>query len=295
MGPMRLLFLPIAAALLLGAAAGPPPQDAAEALLETLDRSRREAGAGPLRREPVLDRIAAARAAEVAGKPEAGRFDPRSPVESALKAAGVRRWLRASEHLQWLSGYSDVAAAVAASWRKNPTAWASAMERGWNAAGAATVTAADGAVVVLVLLVERETIPADLEALEAATVAAVDAVREREGLGPLVPDPRAVEAARAHSRDMARGRFLAHDSPTRGSFVTRLNAAAVAHLKAAENVGKILRETDPVRAAVDGWMDSPGHRANILTPAYDRTGVGIAVDDEGAYYFTQIFIEAPRP
>lgn len=294
MTPMRLAILALSAALLTGAAADPPPRETTASILHALDGARREAGVPGLERDPSLDRVAAERAMEVATRPESRRFEPRDPVESALAKAGVRRYLRAAEHLQWLSGYPDVAGAVAASWRKNAAAWSQAMDRGWSAVGAATVEAPDGAVVVTVVFLEREVAPPDLALLESATVAAINAIRERRGLQPLAPEPRAGAAARAHSGDMARHAFLGHDSPSHGGFIARVKAAKVEYAAAAENVAKTLREPDPVRAAVDGWMDSPGHRANILTPTYDRTGVGVAVDEDGAYYFTQIFVLAPE-
>ncbi len=51
---------------------------------------------------------------------------------------------------------------------------------------------------------------------------------------------------------------------------------------------------DPVAAIVDGWVNSPGHRANLLHPHMRRTGVGIALDDGGVLYFTQLFLQ-PEP
>jgi uncharacterized protein YkwD len=42
---------------------------------------------------------------------------------------------------------------------------------------------------------------------------------------------------------------------------------------------------------VEGWLESPGHRENLLDAAVRETGVGIAVDDDGALYFTQLFLD----
>jgi len=48
------------------------------------------------------------------------------------------------------------------------------------------------------------------------------------------------------------------------------------------------------RAAVDGWLNSPGHRANILSPYFDRSGIGVAVSGGGMAYATQVFMGPPR-
>ena len=50
---------------------------------------------------------------------------------------------------------------------------------------------------------------------------------------------------------------------------------------------------DPVETAVEAWLESPGHRRTMLTPAFTTTGVGVARDDEGTFYFTQLYM-VPR-
>jgi len=48
------------------------------------------------------------------------------------------------------------------------------------------------------------------------------------------------------------------------------------------------------KAAVEGWLNSPGHRANILSPYFDRSGIGVAVTGSGMAYATQVFMGPPR-
>jgi uncharacterized protein YkwD len=48
------------------------------------------------------------------------------------------------------------------------------------------------------------------------------------------------------------------------------------------------------KAAVEGWLKSPGHRANILSPYFDRSGIGVAVSGSGMAYATQVFMGPPR-
>jgi hypothetical protein len=57
-------------------------------------------------------------------------------------------------------------------------------------------------------------------------------------------------------------------------------------------VGNIVWNTfsNSVETAVDGWMNSPGHRTNIFNAVYTHTGTGVADDSEGGFYFTQVFM-----
>jgi uncharacterized protein YkwD len=61
----------------------------------------------------------------------------------------------------------------------------------------------------------------------------------------------------------------------------------------AENLYKCRGVDDPLVAAVEGWMESKGHRKNILGVEYTHTGVGIAVGADGTIYFTQLFTRPP--
>lgn len=129
---------------------------------------------------------------------------------------------------------------------------------------------------------------ASLEALESRTHKLVNEHRRAMGLSPLAYDARIAAVARRHSKDMADGRVPAGH----GRFETRRDEISkVIPLRGiAENVG--MNDYPPsrtVRAAVSGWLGSRGHRENI-EGRYDLTGVGIARDARGAYYYTQIFV-----
>lgn len=69
----------------------------------------------------------------------------------------------------------------------------------------------------------------------------------------------------------------------------RVQAIAIPYRAAAENVAYNRGYTDPVAKAVEGWLNSSGHRRNI-EGNYNLTGIGVAKNSQGAYYFTQIFI-----
>lgn len=135
--------------------------------------------------------------------------------------------------------------------------------------------------------------PADAQSLESRTYRLVNDHRRAAGLAPLVHDARVAAVARRHSEDMAAGRV-----PTgHGGFEARQRAISktIPLRGIAENVGfndYPLSET--VRAAVSGWMGSRGHRENI-EGRFDLTGVGIARDARGAFYYTQIFVRRAGP
>ena len=108
------------------------------------------------------------------------------------------------------------------------------------------------------------------------------------GLAPLAYDARIAAVARRHSRDMADGRI----APGHDGFESRRRkiSKSVPLKGIAENVGfNDYPRSETVRAAVSGWLGSHGHKENI-EGSYDLTGVGIARDARGGWYFTQIFV-----
>lgn len=134
---------------------------------------------------------------------------------------------------------------------------------------------------------------ASFAALESRTHALVNEHRRAGRLALLAYDSRIAAVARRHSEDMAAGRVPAgHEG-----FESRQRAISrkIPLRGIAENVGVNdypLSET--VRAAVSGWIGSRGHRENI-EGGYELTGVGIARDAAGAFYYTQIFVRPGGP
>jgi uncharacterized protein YkwD len=72
-----------------------------------------------------------------------------------------------------------------------------------------------------------------------------------------------------------------------------VRGAGLGFREVAENIASNRNVDDPVRTAVEAWMDSSGHRANILNPRVAETGLGVAVDGDGTLFFTQLFYLAP--
>ena len=115
----------------------------------------------------------------------------------------------------------------------------------------------------------------------------VNAERTDQGIEALTPDDALHAVARAHSQDMIDRNFFDHTNPDGDDPFDRMTDAGITYTAAAENI-QWNDFPDPVATAVDGWMNSPGHRTNILNATYTHTGMGVAVDN-GKYYFTQVF------
>jgi len=113
-----------------------------------------------------------------------------------------------------------------------------------------------------------------------------NAERTRRGLRPLTVDTRLAAAAQAHSADMVQRGFFAHESPDGRQVWDRAVAAGYAYRKVAENIAAGQRSAEEV---VRGWMESPGHRANILDGDLTQIGVGRAEGGSYGVYWTQVF------
>jgi uncharacterized protein YkwD len=134
----------------------------------------------------------------------------------------------------------------------------------------------------------------ELAPLESALLADVNAVRAHNHRLPLRRTAELDAVARAHSRDMAARGYLAHESPEGANAVTRLEAARLAGFTlAGENIGSTNRPA-PNREIVAGWLNSQTHRANLLAPVFNATGIGIARSPDGSLLYTQVYVTYPR-
>lgn len=124
---------------------------------------------------------------------------------------------------------------------------------------------------------------------EQGTLDLINGERAAAGLAALVMDEDARKVARAHSEDMVARDFFSHINPDGLDPFQRIDDAGIPYVSAGENLAWNNAAT-PAETAVSGWMASPPHRANILRPQFDRTGMGVAVKGLGTYYFTQVFI-----
>ncbi len=116
--------------------------------------------------------------------------------------------------------------------------------------------------------------------------------RAEYGLKPVQWSDNIATLARQHSLNMADNRFFSHKSLNGMLIDERANALGIDRWKAiGENIAFNQGFQNPVEFAVERWMKSPGHRQNILNPRWQQSGIGVAVNQDGAYYFTQVFLD----
>ena len=143
------------------------------------------------------------------------------------------------------------------------------------------------------MLVADESLLQDLGELEQRTFEAVNQLRLEHGLLPLESSSALSALAREHSEDMAKQDYFDHVTPSGLGYGERLAPRAGPFLSLAENIHRNRGTADPVGTAVAGWAASPGHRKNMLNADFDETGIGVAADDQGVFYLTQVFVERP--
>lgn len=109
--------------------------------------------------------------------------------------------------------------------------------------------------------------------------------RARQGVAQLTLDPELSRLARMKSKDMLVNRYFAHTSPTLGNAATMLRNNGYAFAAVGENISK----HSTVIKSHAALMSSAGHRRNILGASWNRVGIGIALDQNGYVYMTQLF------
>lgn len=141
----------------------------------------------------------------------------------------------------------------------------------------------------------RPSVQFDVAACEQAVIDLVNAERTKAGLPALVRDETLMGIARERSEDMAKRGYYSHYDPVTGEPVVdkllRQKFPGYSGV-AAENIACSLRPTSQTaQINVQGWLDSTGHRKNIMNSVYRRTGVGCAVSSAGKVYLTQVFTD----
>lgn len=129
----------------------------------------------------------------------------------------------------------------------------------------------------------------DIKAIENEVIRLVNLERSKRGLPALKANWELSRCARYKSQDMLKKRYFAHNSPTYGSPFTMMRNFGIRFTAAGENIAMGQRTPQEV---MNGWMNSAGHRANILSTKYDQIGVGVAKAANGTLYWTQQFIKA---
>ncbi len=119
---------------------------------------------------------------------------------------------------------------------------------------------------------------------ETEVVRLVNNIRKQNGLKELTHNWQLSRVARYKSQDMADKGYFSHTSPTYGSPFDMMKKFGISYSTAGENIAKGQKTPE---AVVNAWMNSPGHKANILSSSYKEIGVGYV---KGGNIWTQMFI-----
>lgn len=131
----------------------------------------------------------------------------------------------------------------------------------------------------------------DATSIERRAFEMTNRVRLQNGFTRLSWDPELCRIARLHSERMAQEGFFSHQTPEGQNLRARLRASGISSFRAiGENIAYNQGYEDPGGFAVERWMVSPGHRANILSRDFESSAVGVYVSADGAVFLTQAFI-----
>ena len=155
------------------------------------------------------------------------------------------------------------------------------------ALAAAALTGAAGAVHLDRPVQGSSSVSAGIQSSSAASevVRLTNSARGQNGYAALVEDGALSEAAAVRAREIARS--FSHTRPSGASFSSALSESGVSYLRAGENIASGQKSASEV---VNAWMNSPGHRANILNSGYSRIG-SASVNIDGTLYWVQLFAD----
>ncbi|EMR07923.1 Parasporal protein [Bhargavaea cecembensis DSE10] len=128
--------------------------------------------------------------------------------------------------------------------------------------------------------------PSPQEEISQQTIVLVNAEREARGIAPLTADPALSAMAQLKSEDMAQNNYFEHESPTYGQVWDMAAMFDYSFTRIGENIAW---NQQSAREVVTAWMNSEGHRANILDPRFTHIGAGFAKNAEGELYWTHHF------
>jgi uncharacterized protein YkwD len=255
-----------------------------QSFLARLNQERSVAGLPPLRLAEPLNQVAQRSAEEIRNRnteppgPEAMKEIRRQLVRAGYQAHG---WSHS-----FVAGPGD--AGVIVDWWKgsDQASFQSVMDADYQELGVG-ITDFQGTPLYTFLLAWRESeffarqtaALTDLEQVRAEMLATVNARREAAGAPPIVLDPRLNAAAQKHAEDMLTRSFYDHRNLEGLQPRDRVVQAGYRPFLVAENIA---RGHTTVEEAMDAWMQSRGHRGNLLNPAFTQMGVGCAVGTNAA-------------
>lgn len=151
-------------------------------------------------------------------------------------------------------------------------------------------------------IVRRRTIEADktnvkpsanqIYELEKLAFSLINQKRAENGLSPITWNDEVAKVARLHSENMVKFKFFGHKGMDGKNVDGRADSFGLTRwTRIGENIAYNRGYQNPVETAVEKWMLSTSHRENLLDDRWTETAVGIALTDDGTYYFTQVFLK----
>ncbi len=128
-------------------------------------------------------------------------------------------------------------------------------------------------------------------AIASEVVIASNEARKREGLRALAASDGANRAAMEYAQELALRHSIDHTSEVTGKKTPgeRLQSAGVKWTRVGENLAMFSPRVGIADNAIEGWLNSPAHRRNLLNGAFTVTGAGVARDERGNYYIVQLY------
>lgn len=119
----------------------------------------------------------------------------------------------------------------------------------------------------------------------------INSARVEKGLKPLKLNEELNRIAIIKAKDMAKEEKLTHNSQKFGMTFNLIKEKGIRYSAAAENIA---RWHDTPEFVAERWLQSKGHRGNILNSEYDETGIGLAQDKNGKNYWVQLFVKRKK-
>lgn len=276
------------------------PAEWRKRLLLQINAERARAGVPPLALSAPLEKVAQQRAEEIASRralpSEQESFVLFNQVQIRMVKAGYKAHGWTESITVTAGGVDDVIA-----YWKEDASYSQAMGRDYQDVGIGLATFDGVPLYTFVFAWPRSEFYArqtaelnDAGAVRRAMLAQVNAERDKQGLPPLVSDPRLDLAAQKHAEDMLARIYYSHESPEGTMPRQRIQAAGFVADAVGENIAAGHFSVDTV---MNAWLHSTGHRRNILEPRFTHLGVGIAV---GGYEhrYQVIWVQSfghPRP
>lgn len=265
--------------LALSALAGPAvsQSDARQELLRLINAERSRAGSPPLRLDDALSRAAQQHAEEISrsGKLQNGSSEE---MQQRLRQAGYH----AHEWTENLTQSGDELDEVLRYWKgRNPSTFRDLMDPRYRDIGLGLSRLGGTPLYSFLFAVPQSDVFArettdlrDRDEVSREMLVQVNAARERAGLKPLRLDSVLAKAAQRHAEDMLKRGYFDHRSPAGTTVRERSTAAGYRWAAIGENIAYGQTSVDEV---VETWLESPGHRKNILSPNFSELGVGLAL------------------